>query len=114
VPDEGLRDRLLDAAYAGLRVYERSGELRLPAVDWLAFLELGLAIGLAALPLLRASSRSARAERLAHFEPLAAEIVSFWLKPDHRSVRTWREHLNINDVMLATSLAPSSFLMLRN
>ena len=55
-------------------------DLGSPADHRLAFRELGLAIGLAA--------------------------ESFWLLPEHRQVRTWLDHEDINDVMLATSLVP--------
>ena len=41
-----------------------------------------------------------------------AEIESFWLPPEHRRVRTWLDHEDINDVMLATSLVPEGFLVL--
>jgi hypothetical protein len=37
-------------------------------------------------------------------------IESFWLEPEHRRTRVWKEHADINDVMLATALAPEGFL----
>jgi hypothetical protein len=36
--------------------------------------------------------------------------VSFWVDPGHRRAGTWVEHLDINEVMLATSLAPDGCL----
>jgi hypothetical protein len=53
--------------------------------------------------------------RLAHLEPyvvLRETIEVFWLAPEHRDTALWREHADINDVMLATSLAPEGFLVL--
>ena len=50
-------------------------------------------------------------EPLARFAPLRSEIESFWQVPAHREVETWREHEDINDVMLATSLVPNGFLL---
>jgi hypothetical protein len=41
---------------------------------------------------------------------LASEIEDFWLQPAQRHVPTWRDHLDINSVMLATSLAPDTYL----
>jgi hypothetical protein len=42
--------------------------------------------------------------------PLAGEIEDFWLEGSNRETETWREHREINMVMLATSLAPDGFL----
>jgi hypothetical protein len=42
---------------------------------------------------------------------MRTEIESFWRAPAHREVDTWREHEDINDVMLATSLVPNGFLL---
>jgi hypothetical protein len=108
-----LLERLLDAASVGLITYQQGGELRLPASHRLAFRELGLAIGLATIPRMRDdSARGAHVEQLVRFVPLRAEIESFWLQGEHRSSGTWLEHRNINDVMLATNLAPDGYLTL--
>jgi len=40
------------------------------------------------------------------------EIEAFWRDPEHQRVTTWTEHQDINEVMLATSLAPDGFLVL--
>ena len=34
------------------------------------------------------------------------------MHPAHRDTESWREHEDINEVMLATSLAPEGFLVL--
>jgi hypothetical protein len=39
-------------------------------------------------------------------------IESFWLKPENSVAPSWREHDDINSVMLATSLMPEGFLNL--
>ena len=39
-------------------------------------------------------------------------IRTFWLAPEHRRARTWVEHRDINEVMLATSLLPEAYLKL--
>lgn len=49
-------------------------------------------------------------ERLAGRLHLREEIEAFWLDPAHREERTWQEHRDINDVMLATCLGPEAFL----
>ena len=103
----GLRDALLAAALLGLLHYAEAPDLRLPAARRLAFRELGLAIGLAGI----AGLEQVRGlEPLARFAPLRSEIESFWRAPANREVDSWREHEDINDVMLATSLVPDGFL----
>jgi hypothetical protein len=106
---------LLDAALAGLEAWVAQGELRLPAAHRLAFRELGLVIGLAALPLLRrdGAQPSANHATLARFAPLGAELRAFWLRAEHRRTDAWRAHEDINDVMLATAVLPDGFLTLR-
>jgi hypothetical protein len=106
-----LLGRLVDATVVGLEMYAATGELRRSAASRLAFRELGLAIGLAAVPLVvDGAAQSVDARRLRAFVPLRDEIEEFWLRPEHRRSRTWVEHRNINDVMLATSLAPDGYL----
>jgi hypothetical protein len=103
-----LRDRLIDASVPGLEVFRAGVALPQPASFRLAFRELGLAIGLAAVPLLDRS-----AEELAEFVPLREDIGAFWLEPLNRRSSTWLDHEHINAVMLATSLAPEGYLTLR-
>lgn len=114
IAGDELRDRLLDAALVGLAGHEPVAELSMPAAYRLGFRELGLAIGLAAVPLMGAASGpSLHLERLAQFVPLRAQVEAFWLHPDHRRTATWLEHQHINEVMLATSLVPEGYLTLR-
>ena len=42
--------------------------------------------------------------------PLGKDIEAFWLDPVNQEAETRKEHLDINTVMLATSLAPGGFL----
>jgi hypothetical protein len=107
---EALLDALATAALHGLRSYATKPHLRLPADERLAFRELGLAIGLAAADLME---QGAHRSQLARHAPLRAEIESFWLREEHRRTDTWLQHADINDVMLATVLAPEGFLVLR-
>jgi hypothetical protein len=51
-------------------------------------------------------------ETLSPYVSLASSIESFWLQPEARQARTWSAHLDINEVMLATSLIPEGFLIL--
>jgi len=112
---DGLVEALLTAAAVGLRHWAAQPDLGAPAHHRLAFRELGLAIGLAAIDpaAWRGAGAHAHLDRLARYAPLRAEIEAFWLEPSHRRVDTWLEHRDINDVMLATSLVPDGFLVLR-
>lgn len=113
-----LLEALLAAAAAGLREYVTQPDLRLPAERRLGFRELGLAIGFAALRRLHADAADASTtlraslERVEPYVVLRETIESFWLDPAHRATEAWREHADINDVMLATSLVPDGFLLL--
>jgi hypothetical protein len=52
----------------------------------------------------------ARVHALGSHVGLRAAIVSSWLDPEHQRVRSWSEHRDINEVMLATSLIPDGIL----
>jgi hypothetical protein len=104
-PAHPLIERLVAAATTGLARYVEQPDLRASANHRLAFRELGLAIGLAAADAIGAP--------LARFARLRSSINAFWLAAEHRRARAYRDHEDINDVMLATSLAPTGYLVLR-
>jgi hypothetical protein len=110
-----LLEALLDAALEGLLAYLRSGELSRPAAQRLAFRELGLAIGMAAVGgIAQCAGARARAQLgpLARQAPVAGSIESFWRDPAHRRNASWAEHRDINEVMLATCLLPDGLVLL--
>jgi len=94
----------------------------MPAEYRLAFRELGLSIGLRAAKrtqeLVESNPRAFNSlpslglhiERLRPYLPLIDAIERFWLEPENRDSRTWKEHEDINAVMLVTSLAPDGYL----
>ncbi|MGB9081611.1 MAG: hypothetical protein WCD00_09935 [Desulfuromonadaceae bacterium] len=120
--DTSLLEAVVDAALAGLAAFAGSSSLSYPAAYRLAFRELGLSIGLkGAVPLREWSKKNPefivpgstlprKLGELAGYLPLAGEIERFWLEGRNRESGTWREHREINMVMLATSLAPDGFL----
>jgi hypothetical protein len=120
LPDAQLLNRLLDAALTGLQHYAQGGEQQLPGKYRLAFRELGLAIGLHAVERmhLAADQESGHAttgtqlQALMQYLPLRDEIETFWRNPEQQQAAGWTEHQDINEVMLATSLAPDGFLVL--
>lgn len=116
--------RVLDAAGEGLHTFMLSDTLSYPAQYRLAFRELGLSIGLHALERIE-SMQNAHPEifkgdtpterQIAGMEqylPLCETIEAFWLTPTHQQNPAWQEHIDINTVMLATSLAPDGYLMI--
>jgi hypothetical protein len=118
----GLLDSVVNAALEGVESFTESNQLTLPAAYRLAFRELGLVIGLKGAGKLRewlaanpdAFGRNSplrqRLEELAEYLPLSETIERFWLDGANREAESWREHREINMVMLATSLAPEGFL----
>jgi hypothetical protein len=115
-----LLEALLSAAMQGLSYFARQNDSELPASQRLAFRELGLAIGLAGIDLIeevveqpprpRSAIVRERLKALRAYAHLGSKIQSFWLDPEHREARSWSEHRDINEVMLATSLVPQGFL----
>lgn len=118
--DLTLAERLLRDAASSLRAGLWAQLCRRPAGSRLGFRELGLAIGLEGLPAMIAdlSEQTSHAVRggepaLAEFEryaSVAEEIEAFWLDPVHREAEVWREHQDINEVMLASVLLPEGLL----
>ena len=122
-PQPNLIEQLLDAAITGLRYYTGSGDLQQPPQYRLAFRELGLAIGLLAVERMQQSLEGmqhdvnsprlqAQIRELMQYSSLREHIENFWREPEHQHTASWTEHRDINEVMLATSLAPDGFLVL--
>jgi hypothetical protein len=111
---------LLEAAYVSLELYLKERPLTLPADYRLAFREFGLSIGLKAVQRLHklVEEKHGFGERevvllvknLMPYVPLVEEIEKFWLEPRSKEADSWKEHADINSVMLATSLAPDAYL----
>jgi hypothetical protein len=118
---DALLERLLAAALGGLTYYAGSGELQAPAEYRLAFRELGLALGIQAVERMwddmDAGAKPQTRTRdllqaLRQYTPLGASIEAFWRRAEHRTTSLWLEHQDINEVMLATALAPGGCLTL--
>jgi hypothetical protein len=115
-------ESLLRDVEVSLHAFASNNQLNLPAEYRLAFRELGLAIGLSATGRMHRhldqhaenypdkDRLHAMLERLSRFHTIDEIIVDFWLRPEHRTVDSWLQHADINNVMLATSLAPGGYL----
>jgi hypothetical protein len=121
--DVRLLEQVLKACANGLARVLASRDLNRPISHRLAFRELGMAIGLKALPMIAdaidsgslGSSMALREtiQLLLPCETLGEDIVNIWLpRAAQPQDRTWQAHQNINDVMLATALIPDVFLSL--
>lgn len=109
--------QLLVESKHSLQTFRRSQPLSRSAERRLPFRELGLSIGIHGLPRIRELTAQDRelsvvSEDLLCYQSLAEEIEAFWSDPSHRFRSTWTDHRDINTVMLATSLAPKSYLQL--
>jgi hypothetical protein len=127
--DTSRLESLLQDIERSLQVFitdNQHNPLNSPAESRLAFRELGLAIGIYAINKMQAAIQAASKQHpevftninqlnssltnLSRFYPVYDFIRDFWLEAEHRSVSTWLEHADINNVMLATCLAPDSYL----
>ena len=115
---------LLEASLAGLKSLATQKTFHYPADYRLAFRELGLSIGLHAVERLRKlfdehkgllheiKGLGVKINDLIRYVPMGETIETFWLDDTHRRSDTWKEHRDINMVMLATSLASDAYLII--
>jgi len=107
-----LLRRFLSESERSLFTFSRMPLLARPASERLAFRELGLSIGMHGLELVRNFAADDRAldepfRRVLRYAPLAVRIDEFWSDESNRRNETWTDQADINDVMLATALAPA-------
>lgn len=126
---DGLLEDILASALEGLEMYSSNTNinankdpLSLPAEYRLAFRELGLSIGLHGVKRIKQSLRDnpkvfqsgdaleRLLNKLATHQNLSDRIEDFWLTEENQQSATWTSHLDINRVMLATSLVPGDYL----
>jgi hypothetical protein len=120
--DVRLLEQVLQACHNGLTDFIASRYLNRPISHRLAFRELGLAIGLKALPIIADAIKKDSGlfgswtalrrtiELLLPYERLSEDIVSVWLPNAQPQNEIWQAHQDINDVMLATAIMPDTFL----
>jgi hypothetical protein len=123
--DVRLLEEVIDACRNGLMVFLAGRYLSQPASHRLAFRELGLAIGLRALPMIADAITKDRSrlgsgpslrrtvDLILPYESFSEKIVSFWMPHAQHHDASWQAHQDINDVMLATALIPDIFLSVR-
>jgi hypothetical protein len=117
-----LLESVMQGSGDGLMIMLKTGYLKRPVEHRLAFRELGLAIGLRAVPIIARASQNERKafgsrpallrliDLLLAYERLSDEIIELWLPYAEDPDKSWTAHQDINEVMLATAIAPSTFL----
>jgi hypothetical protein len=113
-------ENLLASALISIRSYLADNPTELPADYRLGFREFGLSIGLNGLkiinecfeknPELYNDDLKQIVSKLEKYSYVAGVIEEFWMDTENQKSNNWKEHLDINTVMLATSLAPEGFL----
>jgi len=114
--------KLLSSSKSGIDAFLGANTLRYPAEYRLGFRELGLSIGLHGVKKMQMLTKEhpecfsnhtmlqSKLYELASYIPMCDIIEKFWIDPENQKSNTWIEHLDINSVMLATSLGPECFL----
>ena len=117
---DGVLHRVLADAHRGLDVLCSTRWLDEPPARRLAFRELGLSLGLRALPSMAVMLRShpgrfgagaaeaalaARLAEMRRFEPVARQLEELWLGDAAQGSCGWTDHIDLNAVSLAASLA---------
>jgi len=119
-----LLSKFLRHALRGIELFLRTDILKYPAEYRLAFRELGLSIGLHGVEKMQmllgdhaecfsnAALLRSQLKVLESYLPLCKFIEDFWLESENQKSSTWTEHLDINSVMLATSLDADGYLLI--
>jgi hypothetical protein len=116
-----LVEDVIQGSSNGLMILLKTGYLKRPAEHRLAFRELGLAIGLRAVPIIARALQESEAfegrpsllrliDLFLPYGRLSDEIIDLWRRYAEDPDESWRAHQDINEVMLATAIAPSAFL----
>lgn len=120
INQQEVLDKILQSAFTGIISYIGTGQLVLSPDYRLAFRELGLSIGLKGLKLMEicmedhpelfTSTHKNLLKQIKNYQYISSDIDEFWLNPSNQKSMNWKEHRDINMVMLATSLCPHGFL----
>lgn len=117
-----ILENLLNSALLGIKSYRGTGQLALNSEYRLAFRELGLSIGFKGLDLMEKciennpeifiSAHLKQLKQLQNYQYMVRYIDEFWLDPKNQDALNWKEHRDINTVMLATAIYPDGFLII--
>jgi len=117
LPQTEMLTAILHYALQGLNLFVRSNSLNYPPKYRLPFREMGISIGLHAVERMqeilgqhpedfsRPDKLDSQLSGFQDYLPLKEFLENFWMEPVNQTCTTWMEHLDINSIMLATSLA---------
>jgi len=116
-----LLELVLDSSILSLKYYTNNNTMEYPKQYRLAFRELGLVIGLKGLKIMinlinknprlsQINSLNKRTHLLEEYLNLGNSLENFWINKENRNTHIWREHRDINMIMLVTALEPHGFL----
>lgn len=116
-----LLEAVLKSSIVGLKAYSAQNPTIYPANQRLAFRELGLATGLKGVEIIKKFIEKKpekfsqeiinSIQELEGYMDLGRDIENFWMDETNRETINWKEHTDINTVMLSTTLAPEGFLI---
>lgn len=111
LPNEIKPEKLWPDCIDGLKGFAKRFNTSSSATQRLAFRECGLSLGVRVLYGLKDEMAGANLplDQLQEFIPLADRIEVFWSESTNQRYSTWKEHLDINEVSLASSLTSSAY-----
>lgn len=106
LPESIRPEKLMANILEGLKIYARKYDKNRPATQRLAFRECGLSLGLQSLWGLNDRSKATfdLFSQLLSYLSMADEMEDFWRNQQNRQNSTWSDHLDINEVSLASSM----------
>ena len=106
LPESVNPQKLYNDALNGLNAYERQADITSSAKYRLAFRECGLSLGLRVIERTRGklTENSLQTERIDEYLSHADDIEDFWSQDSNREYHAYKDHQNINNVSLASSL----------
>lgn len=120
-PEAEWLETILGSSESSLVEFGQTRTFERPVESRLAFRELGLSIGLHGVEEIRSLLRErtslfrpgcdllAILDRITRFSFYTDVIEQFWIEPENQRSHSWKNHLDINSVMLATSLLSAEF-----
>jgi len=106
LPESVSPKKLYNDSLNGLNAYERQAGITSSAKYRLAFRECGLSLGLRVIDSTRGklTENSLQTERIDEYLSHADDIEDFWSQDSNREYHAYKDHQNINNVSLASSL----------
>ena len=106
LPESVKPQKLYNDVLNGLNAYERQADITSSAKYRLAFRECGLSLGLRVIDSTRGklTENSLQTERIDEYLSHADDIEDFWSQDSNREYHAYKDHQNINNVSLASSL----------